>query len=1045
MVAAGLDGQPLDCMGVPARARVRAVVLETDDAVDDLRVEFSSGWTVCVQAKRKLTFAVLPKVVQQWAVAARRGLDPSRDRLVVAAGWLSGSMRDLREVLEARRFSIPGALTAAQAEVLHRVVTLLGLDDELCALVLRCAVVWKIAVEEPTQAGSVQAAVWLQRQLADVTADHARLGWTQLLHLAGMAARRRGGHDLDGWRMALAERGFPPKADSGELAAGVCPGRARQEPAQAGVWSVAGPEGGTVPAGWRRVEDTDPIRLGVHRPIRVAGVADDVLPAYVERDVDRSADGVRAKLAAAAERGGFVMLVGDSSVGKTRTAFEAVRARLRGWWLAHPSDAAAAAALVGERPSRLVVWLDEIQKYFDGDRPLTAGVIGELLDGPGPVVVVATIWPDRLHRYIGLPDRNSDEDRYRAHREVLVLADQVNLADRFSRAERDRAEAAARCDSKLRAALAATDLELTQTLAAAPQLVARWEQAKGIGGPGRGPYRSALLTAALDAARLGVRGSLSPELLGRAALGYYSDREWARAPEGWFDDALAYAIDNTTMHGAAAALEPVAGQGPGEIAGYRPADYLVQHATRVRRDVWPPARLWTALCDTLTDLDDLERVASAACDRRLYVVAVPLLSALVDDGDYEAGERLAWLLADAGDREGLATLADSGCAGAGEWLADLLADAGDRGALWARADAGDVLAADRLADLLTRDRDRDGLRALAEAGHGMAGDRLAALLAEDGDRQGAIDILEGLVEAGDLFDERLLNRLGAEAGDQERLRVRADAGDGDAADRLAVLLAKAGDRDCLHARAEGGDVYAAIRLAELHAADGDRATAVAILRERADAGDWDAASRLAALLADAGDRDGLEALADAGYRGARAQLARFLAQIGDRDALRVNADKGDEWAASKLNALLAAAGDHLALRERFDAADGWAARPLAELLAARGDHAGAIEILRALADEGDDEAGEQLAALLALTGDHEGLRARADDGDREAAIRLATLLAEAGDHEGLRARARSGDWWAAHRLAQLHAEAGDDRLLHFGFDVEGAIAERRGW
>ena len=91
------------------------------------------------------------------------------------------------------------------------------------------------------------------------------------------------------------------------------------------------------PAGAVRVGDADPRRLGVHAAISVPGVPDDVLPEYVPRDVDAAESGVRAKVAAAAERGGFVLLVGGSSVGKTRCAAEAVRAVVPDWWLVHPA------------------------------------------------------------------------------------------------------------------------------------------------------------------------------------------------------------------------------------------------------------------------------------------------------------------------------------------------------------------------------------------------------------------------------------------------------------------------------------------------------------------------------------------------------------------------------------------------------------------------------------------------------------------------------------------------------------------------------------
>ena len=90
------------------------------------------------------------------------------------------------------------------------------------------------------------------------------------------------------------------------------------------------------PAGAVRASETDLRRLGVHAAISVPGVPDEIPPEYVPRDVDADGHGVRAKVAAAAERGGFVLLVGGSSVGKTRCAAEAVKTLLPDWWLVHP-------------------------------------------------------------------------------------------------------------------------------------------------------------------------------------------------------------------------------------------------------------------------------------------------------------------------------------------------------------------------------------------------------------------------------------------------------------------------------------------------------------------------------------------------------------------------------------------------------------------------------------------------------------------------------------------------------------------------------------
>jgi hypothetical protein len=147
------------------------------------------------------------------------------------------------------------------------------------------------------------------------------------------------------------------------------------------------------------VKDADPRRLGVHASISVPGVEGDVLPEYVPRDVDESEIGIRSKVRRAARLGGFVLVVGGSCAGKTRCAVEAVKALLPEWRLVHPGDSTEIAALAGAPSPQTVVWLDELQRYLDGDQPLTAAVVRALLEPPHPAVIIGTVWPDFYNAY----------------------------------------------------------------------------------------------------------------------------------------------------------------------------------------------------------------------------------------------------------------------------------------------------------------------------------------------------------------------------------------------------------------------------------------------------------------------------------------------------------------------------------------------------------------------------------------------------------------------------------------------------------------------
>jgi len=356
------------------------------------------------------------------------------------------------------------------------------------------------------------------------------------------------------------------------------------------------------PAGAIRVDAADGLLLGVHPAITVPGADAGTLPTYVRRDTDTNPGGVRETINSLAAEGGFVLLVGGSSVGKTRCLYEAVRALSPDWWLTQPGTSKDIMDLVGAVSSGadLVVWLDELQGFLEGERGLTAATVRDLLCGTGRVLLVGTLRPEYHSAYIALPDRDKS-DRYAVERAVVQLARVVRL-EGFTAAERQRARDLADRDPRIHAALQVSDYGFTETMAAAPQLIARWRDA--------GPYAAAVMNAALDAARFGVWHALPAELLRAAAPGYCDDRVRARALNNWFEDALAYA--GTMVHGAAAPLAPVAGRGMGQVDGYRPADYLLQYAGQVRVEQIGPPELWDALADHVTDWGDLDRLAMTA-------------------------------------------------------------------------------------------------------------------------------------------------------------------------------------------------------------------------------------------------------------------------------------------------------------------------------------------------------------------------------------------------------------------------------------------------
>jgi hypothetical protein len=162
----------------------------------------------------------------------------------------------------------------------------------------------------------------------------------------------------------------------------------------------------------------------------------------------------------------------------------------------------------------------------------------------------------------------------------------VDVPTEFSRAE---LESAARTGSpKLaEAAAAATAAEqagrLTQYLAGVPALLDRYS------GTGGDPYGQAVITAGIDASRLGHAGLLSEAFLLEAAVGYLTESQRTLAIAAWGSSALEWACGE--LKGAVRAVQPMPPPSGTGVAGYRVADWLEQHGRRTRWKERPCGKL----------------------------------------------------------------------------------------------------------------------------------------------------------------------------------------------------------------------------------------------------------------------------------------------------------------------------------------------------------------------------------------------------------------------------------------------------------------------
>ncbi|WP_430379787.1 hypothetical protein [Streptomyces sp. B1-3] len=379
----------------------------------------------------------------------------------------------------------------------------------------------------------------------------------------------------------------------------------------------------------------------VHRPVDVTAAVPGVLPLYVRRAHDEILRSVVGQAAGGVSR--MVVLVGESSSGKTRACWEAVAELPAGWRLWHPLDPSPAQALANALQegiaARTAIWLNELQQYV-GDQ---AGALAEqvaaslralLQDGTrGPVLVLGTVWPEFWSRLTApaVPGRSAGDAQTR----TLLEGTGVYVPAAFEAQELEDARTVSGHDVRLADALAHTvDGRLAQYMAGAPALLERYRAAP--------PAARAVIGAAMDASRLGGAALVGREFLQAAAEGYLGDEDYDALGEEWLEEALAYT--QQPSKGVRGLLGRVrARPGTGGRGGWRLSDYM-DHVGRVeRRYAAPPASFWAAAREHLPEPHVVRAVGQAAEARWRDAEAAGLYQRALDLGDVKAGQELAWL------------------------------------------------------------------------------------------------------------------------------------------------------------------------------------------------------------------------------------------------------------------------------------------------------------------------------------------------------------------------------------------------------------------
>ena len=343
--------------------------------------------------------------------------------------------------------------------------------------------------------------------------------------------------------------------------------------------------------------------LGVHPAIgdSLAGPTDKV-PDYVPREID-------ARLRERLRGGGFVLLVGDSSAGKSRTAVEAMFAVLPDHVLISPLNRAAVPAAVEAtgRYRPCVLWLDDLEQYLGADGFTRARVIRLVAwSGPGRLIL-ATM---RAVEYARVTDVAGDAQDDRASREqaedaraVLAQADVVPVARIFTATELS-APVVSAGDPRLADALRYADrYGVAEYLAAGPECLTLWRNGWAAGAHPRG---AALVAAAVDARRAGVTGPLPRTLLDRVHEHYLDRRGGAVLRPEALEQAWEWAT--RPRRGTTGLLVPI----PRVEDGVDVFDYLVDSVERhARAEDRILGELLSALL-AVSDPAELARIAGTA-------------------------------------------------------------------------------------------------------------------------------------------------------------------------------------------------------------------------------------------------------------------------------------------------------------------------------------------------------------------------------------------------------------------------------------------------
>jgi TPR repeat protein len=739
------------------------------------------------------------------------------------------------------------------------------------------------------------------------------------------------------------------------------------------------------------VRESDPLEIGVHRSAISQGNA---VPPYVPRDTDRE---LAEKVELAADRGGLILIVGDSTAGKSRSAYEVMLHAVPNRRLVIPDDRPglnAALIQMVASPDESVLWLDNMERFLGSDG-LTARAVS-YLKSQG-VLSIGTMRTEEYRKFrestIAGPSRDS-----RAHNEliaaehVLEQADLVIMQRRWSADEEGRAQNFH--DPRIAEALNHSKIYgVAEYLAAGPMLHDEWQLAWSAGGNPRG---AALVAAAVDCYRAGFPYSVPLDLLREIHEHYLDLRGGALLRPESFESAVAWATQR--RYGITSLLLP----GKKDHT-YRAFDYLIDKVMESVPELRVPEEVWTALIKwSKENNSQLRRIAAAAFSQQRDDIAERIWRNLASDGVGVGAYNIAMLRA----RKGDFTQAE-------EWYAKAY-------------DLGYLKAATQLGHLFEYERNQIDsaepwyMRA-AEKGdpHGMY--HIAVILSNKGQDEEAEDWFRRAIDSKERIASNGLGELLVKSGRVDEaesiLRAAMEEGDKAAGNYLAIVFADLGRTD------EAEQVW--LKLAESNMIDAE--ANLARLYRRTDRDELAEKWYLRAI--------------EHGMERARSLYGSFLAErrrwAEAETVLRPVAESGDLDACADLGAVLIG-GFHYSdavpwLQKAVDGGIDRALPNLATALEQSGRPSEAIPYWQRLADQNDTEANYALGKIRLALDDPTAaaplFQSAAEDGHSLAACELARIYWKENEdyaqaEKWLKASLDLGHDHAACLLGSLYVERG---------------------